>query len=214
MPFCGWAQISLAEQIENYHFVSQMSPFPSEANPVHSQPSCLTSLMEPCKKKCCHSSRQRPTEEENDKENVQKGPPWCWGPVWPRHESYHIQIIRETKVSITGSLPQVPCLQSEAYQKEAFLNKFWRAMAPARQDQIPGFCFLTQSKVSFATDPGHIGWIQQEINRVDRKRHLPCRKVLTLCNIQRRLDRGLRLVGSGKPEGFSISIFLPWPHYH
>lgn len=191
-----------------------MSPFPSEANPVHSQPSCLTSLMEPCKKKCCHSSRQRPTEEENDKENVQKGPPWCWGPVWPRHESYHIQIIRETKVSITGSLPQVPCLQSEAYQKEAFLNKFWRAMAPARQDQIPGFCFLTQSKVSFATDPGHIGWIQQEINRVDRKRHLPCRKVLTLCNIQRRLDRGLRLVGSGKPEGFSISIFLPWPHYH
>ena len=60
--------------------------------------------------------------------------------MWPRYESFFIQIIRETRLSVMGSLSQVFCLQLElesaASQKEVFLNQLLRLMSSERQDEI------------------------------------------------------------------------------
>lgn len=131
MPFCGWAQISFAEQIENYHFVT-----------IHfrGKPSVLPTFIPDLPhvafaKRSAITAGGRPTEEDN-KENVQKGPSWCWGPVWPRRESYHIQIIRETKFSITGSLS--PGLLSAAWavvrnkSERSFLKQTFEGHVPRK----------------------------------------------------------------------------------
>ena len=70
MHFCGWAQISFAKQIENYHFVIQMSPSTLEANPVYSQPSIPDVPGVAFTQSSGVISAGRQKEEEEDKENM------------------------------------------------------------------------------------------------------------------------------------------------
>lgn len=70
----------------------------------------------------------RPTEEEDDKEKVQKGPRWCWGPVWPRrvlpYSNNQRNQVQHNRVTLPGSpVWSLSCSQKQI-RKKLSLN-FW-----------------------------------------------------------------------------------------